>query len=135
MTRIRATCPDCGNVEFGVHSIVVVGKPTATASTVDSFDSFGRSSTVYRFSCPECDRPVHRSAERDIIDLLISVGVPVEEPALMTEHLNPAVAALPAFTHADVDSFRHGLSQPGWFDELLKMTPIDKNTGEDGTER
>ncbi len=125
MTRIRATCPDCGNVEFGVHSIVVVGQ----RSTADLGSSFpGTTSTVYRFSCPECDRPVHRSAERDIIDLLLSVGVPIEEPMLATERLDPQVAALPAFTHADLDAFKAELTSSDWFEKLLSFAPVDEST-------
>lgn len=120
MTKIRATCPDCGNVEFGVQRIVVVGQPAEMAA------SYASTTSVYRFNCPECDRPVHRSAERDIIDLLISVGVHVELPVLLNnETVDASVALLPAFTQSDVDLFRDALHSPGWYEMFLGSAPLD----------
>lgn len=109
MTRIRATCPDCGNVEFGVTDIVVVGAPQGATRT-------------YRFACPACDRPVHRLAGPDIIDLLLSVGVPVET-ALLTllapiEHVDGPASMLPALTEDDVDRFASLLRTRDWFARL-----------------
>jgi len=106
MTRIRATCPDCGNVEFGIADIVVVGTVVGVSRT-------------YRFACPCCDRPVHRSAERDIIELLLSVGVPVEPaPRPPLERLDPAALRLPPLSQADVDAFTKMLGTRDWFAEL-----------------
>ncbi len=106
MTRIRATCPDCGNVEFGVTDIVVVGAHEGTTRT-------------YRFACPCCDRPVHRFAEPDIIDLLLSVGVPVEQGlAAPIEHVDGPASQLPPLTETDIDRFASLLETRDWFARL-----------------
>jgi predicted RNA-binding Zn-ribbon protein involved in translation (DUF1610 family) len=57
MTRIRALCPACGEVEFNINLIVVV------------------SNTKYRFECPSCGGETDRDATEQIINLLLSAGV------------------------------------------------------------
>jgi hypothetical protein len=116
MTKIRATCPSCGNVEFGVQSIVVLGQSapggTATAAYLTTGPRGG--AATYRFDCPCCDQPVLRTAEREIIELLLSVGVPVEAPRVLLEKLSPDVVHLPAFTLDDVERLRDAMNEPGW---------------------
>ncbi len=120
MTRIRATCPDCGNVEFGIQRIVVVGQ---AAPHSDMTERSEEASSVYRFNCPTCDRPVHRSADREIIDLLISVGVHVESTLLLPEPQDRLSVAMPVLTHQDVDNFRTALNTPGWLEQLIGNGP------------
>jgi hypothetical protein len=120
MTKIRATCPTCGNVEFGVQSIVVLGHSTSAGTTSAAYLTSGPrgGSATYRFECPCCDRPVLRHAEREIIELLLSVGVPVEAPRIALETVRSEVAHLPPFTLSDVERLREELTAPDWFARL-----------------
>ena len=101
MTRIRARCPQCGDVEFTVHDIVVIGTHTAACT--------------YRFNCPTCGDRVSRTAVPEVIELLLSAGVRRE----LFDHpsMSPGIASLP-FSERDVESFRELLSSPDWFDTL-----------------
>jgi hypothetical protein len=94
MTKIRATCPDCGTVEFGVAEIAVV-------SSVGQ-----RRPTSYRFNCPSCLQRVDRPAKADVVELLLSVGVPADE--------------IPAFTHDDLDRFQALLESDDWLQSLTR---------------
>jgi hypothetical protein len=125
MTKIRATCPTCGNVEFGVQSIVVLGQAVVGGTVSAAYITTGPrgGAATYRFDCPCCDQPVLRSAEREIIELLLSVGVPVEAPRVAIEAVRPDAANLPAFTLADVDRLRDALNEPGW---LARFHELDR---------
>jgi endogenous inhibitor of DNA gyrase (YacG/DUF329 family) len=112
MTKIRATCPTCGNVEFGVESIVVLGEPA---------DLDPQEQVTYRFQCPTCVQPVLRSAEREVIELLLSVGVAVECRQESVERLRPEAAALPPFTLSDLDRLRDALNENGWMDRFFEF--------------
>lgn len=101
MTKIRARCPRCGDVEFGVASIVV---------HTDGADVSGASpSNAYRFDCPTCGDRVSRSAVPDVLALLLSAGV--REEALAPE-------AGPQLTEVDVESFRRLLDSEFVWDSL-----------------
>lgn len=93
MTKIRATCPECGTVEFGISEIVLLA-PTPERSH------------AYRFSCPECNRRIDRSTQPDVIELLRSVGV--------------AADAYPPFTADDADHLRALLDDPDWIRGLMR---------------
>ena len=106
MTRIRARCPDCGDVEFSIDEIVVLALPP--------------SSGAYRFTCPSCGDPVSRTAVPDVIELLLSAGVRkqrVDHPSLM--------AAERQFTERDIADFRQVLASPDWFDRLQAVVEGD----------
>lgn len=111
MTRIRAKCPSCGDVEFGVMDIVIVGDAVQTAH-------------AYRFWCPTCDSSVSRSAVSDVIELLFSAGVRLEpwsDSALATSKmLHPSA---PPITDADIERFREQLGSPDWFASLQDNEP------------
>jgi predicted RNA-binding Zn-ribbon protein involved in translation (DUF1610 family) len=125
MTKIRATCPTCGNVEFGVQAIVVLGHSAPNGVLSAAYLTTGPrgGAATYRFECPSCEQPVLRSAEREIIELLLSVGVPVEAPRVTIETVRPEVAELPAFTLADLDRLRDAMNEPGW---LAKFSELDR---------
>lgn len=75
MTVIRATCPRCGDValsQFDVTLTIVL--PLYDRST-------------YRFDCPGCQETVIKSAEPEVVDLLKSGGVQVEEIRIPAEAL------------------------------------------------
>jgi hypothetical protein len=125
MTKIRATCPSCGNVEFGVQSIVVLGQAAIGGTVSAAYLTAGPrgGAATYRFDCPCCDQPVLRSAEREIIELLLSVGVPVEAPRVSRETVRPEAVDLPAFTLSDVDRLRDAMNEPGW---LARFHELDR---------
>jgi hypothetical protein len=104
MTKIRARCPGCGDVEFGIERIVVIGT--------------GSAASAYRFACPSCEEHVSRTAVPDVIELLLSAGVKREQ----FEHpsMAPASVAAPVkpLTEHDVSAFRDLLSSPDWFSSL-----------------
>lgn len=102
MTKIRARCPRCGDVEFGVASIAVLTE--------------GGSSSAYRFCCPECGDLVSRSAVPDVLALLLSAGVREESPI-------PPEA--PQLTEVDVESFRQLLDSDFVWDKLQSAMRSD----------
>lgn len=108
MTRIRARCPECGDVEFGVTDIVV---------TADRGNEAG-----YRFSCPTCSASVSRPAVPDVIELLISAGVRIERRRArgtsLVDPRHPSVPAAPSFTEHDIDRFREQLDDPAFIDRF-----------------
>jgi hypothetical protein len=106
MATIRASCPDCGDVEL-----------TTTDMTVRVCAEDGRGS--YAFRCPECAMSVSKAAEQRIVDLLVSSGVRLETwnlPLELREH--PVGEPL---THDDVLAFHELLQTDGWFAGLTAM--------------
>jgi hypothetical protein len=61
-TRIRAICPDCGEVELTPPQVEL------------RLGRLGRRG-LYRFTCPSCTLLVTKPADRRIVRLLSSVGV------------------------------------------------------------
>lgn len=105
MTRIRARCPGCGDVEFGIESIVVLAASSDCAS--------------YRFQCPECRDSVERSAVPEVLELLMSAGV-------RCENGSPRVPSHPPLTERDLQEFEAMLSRPDWFASLESTLRNDK---------
>jgi hypothetical protein len=106
MAMIRASCPDCGDVELTTREMTV-------RVCVD--DNRGS----YLFRCPSCTMRVTKSAEPRIIDLLVSSGVVVEMWSLPLElHERPVGEPL---THDDLLSFHEVLVQDDWFAAVLAM--------------
>ncbi len=62
MATIRASCPDCGDVEL-------------TTSQVNVRICDDDKSGTYSFSCPDCGTTVVKPAETRTIDLLVASGV------------------------------------------------------------
>lgn len=64
MARIRASCPDCGEIELRVPDIhVSICRDTGEGD--------------YSFICPACNERVTKEAERRTLDLLVASGVSV----------------------------------------------------------
>lgn len=82
MTTIRATCPDCGDVELSPPDmrLVVCNRPAWS---------------YYTFSCPSCHVEVRRPADDEVVGLLVSGGVTAETvhvpDELFEEHTGPAL--------------------------------------------
>lgn len=78
MTRIRATCPDCGEVDI-------------TAEDIELFIAGELEGGKYCFECPNCINQVSKPADSRIIQLLISGGVraSAQEPRMAHNDLPP----------------------------------------------
>jgi hypothetical protein len=104
MATIRATCPDCGDVELTTADMTV---------RVCAEDQRGS----YVFRCPTCRMSVTKSAEQRIVDLLVSSGVRLEVWHLPLELLERPVGDL--FDHDDLLAFHELLDGDSWFQDLL----------------
>lgn len=119
MTRIRATCPTCGEVELTATDLVL----SVVGSTAPAADS-----TTYRFECPDCESLVVKPADTRISRLLTSGGVEVEYTS--ATRLDDELAALsssvhpehptpgPRLTTDDLLDLHELLATDHWFDEL-----------------
>lgn len=72
MATIRASCPDCGDVELTTADVRV---------RVCLDDDRGE----YRFTCPVCTMVVVKPAEHRTIDLLVASGVEMDTWTLPAE--------------------------------------------------
>jgi predicted RNA-binding Zn-ribbon protein involved in translation (DUF1610 family) len=118
MTRIRATCPTCGEIDLRPADIHL--------EVVRDADEEVAEGSVYRFECPGCADQVTKPADDRIARLLTTGGVPVSvaEPqpvgAVRRSHPEDPPAG-PAFTLDDVITFHHQLRGDDWFSELRAM--------------
>lgn len=125
MTRIRANCPSCGEVDLRPNDIrlCVVG--------TDEDDV--REGSTYRFECPDCREHVAKPADSRIARLLLSGGVDASftgDPEVEAE-VARACAALdhpegivvgPPLTSDDLLDFHLLLETDHWFDDLVSRT-------------
>lgn len=116
MTRIRATCPGCGEVELRPLDVVL--------HVVRAEDGEVSDGSHYRFSCPDCAELVEKPADERIAQLLTTGGVPVEEPAppVAAEPHPEAPPAGPRFTPDDLLDLHLALEDPAWFDRLRALS-------------
>ena len=115
MTRIRASCPSCGEVDLRPDDVVlhVVRAPDGVVSD----------GSEYRFHCPSCADEVAKPADERIAQLLATGGVAVAEtvPELPPHPEMPGDG--PALTHDDLLDLHLTLETDGWFESLLRCTP------------
>lgn len=104
MAIIRASCPDCGDVELTSRDVTVRVNSTTNEGS-------------YAFQCPECQMAVSKAAEPRIIDLLVSSGVELYVWAPPAELLESRSG--PPICYDDLLSFHYDLQQDGWFDKVL----------------
>lgn len=104
MTTIKATCPQCGEVDLTAEDILLrIGG--------------NKASNTYGFSCPTCTDFVEKPADERIVRLLLSGGVMpvlVHVPAEALE----AKSGDP-ISHDDLLAFHEILKSDDWFDELF----------------
>ncbi|MCC5949042.1 MAG: hypothetical protein JJT89_11355 [Nitriliruptoraceae bacterium] len=118
MTRIRATCPTCGEVDLRPYEVTlhVVRDPLGDVSD----------GSCYRFDCPACDELVVKPADERIAELLQTGGVPVEENAESLVDDRPphpeAPRPGPVLTRDDLLDLHLALSGDDWFDQLLQTS-------------
>lgn len=113
MTRIRATCPLCGEVDLRPYDIeleIVRVQPDEVAE-----------GSCYRFSCPTCTETVTKPADQRIARLLRTGGVAVVEPPPPPVHPEDPPGG-PALTHDDLLDLHRLLEGADWFHELEVMT-------------
>ena len=104
MTTIKATCPQCGEVELTPDDIELRVCTHAPAS-------------YYVFDCPQCHTDIQKPADDRVIQLLISGGVKALVWELPGEVLEPHEGAV--LTHDDLLDFHLLLEQPNWFEQLI----------------
>ena len=106
MATIRASCPDCGDVEF-------------TSEDVQVRVSEGDGSGTYAFHCPSCLVTVVKAAEARTIDLLVASGVSTVSDTVMTELEGRPDEGAP-LTHDDLLQFHDLLHRDdSWFTQLV----------------
>jgi hypothetical protein len=90
MAKVRASCPDCGDVELSADTVQV-------RVCVD--DGAGS----YAFRCPRCRMAAAKPATTSIVHLLVSWGAPLTMWRLPAELREPHDG--PPLTHDDLLSF------------------------------
>jgi len=106
MATIRASCPDCGDVELTTADMTV---------RVCADDNRG----AYAFRCPTCEMAVTKSAEPRIVDLLVSSGVTLQTWQLPAELFEVRPVGEP-FSHDDLLAFHELLADDAWLAELAQ---------------
>lgn len=89
-------------------------------SIVLNVDRFGEEGT-YAFVCPVCMGDVEKQADRKIVALLVSAGVPMPGavPVAPSVSAEWAVDPLPPLTLDDLIQFHYQLEDDTFLDELL----------------
>ena len=113
VTRIRATCPICGEVDLRPHDIEL-------EIVRDLLDGVAEGS-CYRFECPTCDELVTKPADERIAKLLTTGGVAVREGAACEPHPE-APPTGPRLTLDDLIALHELLESEDWFLGLEAMT-------------
>jgi predicted RNA-binding Zn-ribbon protein involved in translation (DUF1610 family) len=103
-TKIRATCPACGEVEL-------------TPPDVELHVCTAAERSYYAFVCPDCFELVTKPADQRVIRLLVSGGVPTrfwDPPAeLLESHAGPTL------TYDDLLDLHLLLEGPDWWSRLV----------------
>jgi hypothetical protein len=114
MATIRASCPDCGDVELTTQDM------TIRVCADDNRGSYG-------FRCPECSMTVSKQTEQRIVDLLVSSGVRMETWNLPLELRDRPVGE--PLTHDDLLSFHELLEGGDWFVQISRTLGAEELTG------
>ncbi|HVE64190.1 MAG TPA: hypothetical protein VNB94_10350 [Mycobacteriales bacterium] len=96
MTTIKATCPDCGEVELTAEQVVLMVCNSAPQS-------------YYTFECGQCRLDVRKPADDHVVSLLLSGGVQAVVWEIPAEALEPHDG--PAISYDDVLDFALKLSR------------------------
>lgn len=110
MTRIRANCPDCGDIELTPDEILIQVAHDDTELVGDG--------SQYRFICPDCAGTVTKPADDRIVQLLITGGVALEVAAPSVDARPPHPEAPPAgapLTPDDLLDLHLLLESDDWF--------------------
>ncbi len=104
MATIRASCPDCGDVELTTADVHVRICDDNNAGT-------------YSFRCPHCEMTVVKSAEPRTIDLLVASGVSFTTWRLPAELSEPRVGD--PINHDDLLDFHDLLANDSALEQAL----------------
>lgn len=114
MTRIRATCPECGEIDLRPVDIALELVRSGEGEITDASN--------YSFSCPDCAQRVTKPADERIVSLLRSGGVEPLERAQETAPPHPEHPADgPAFTKDDLLDLHLLLEREDWYEELASL--------------
>jgi hypothetical protein len=80
MTTIKATCPDCGDVDLTPSDVLV---------TVSREMGWSK----YSFNCPNCAQCVSKPADEDVVHLLTSAGVRIKKLRIPDEYFDGLMVA------------------------------------------
>jgi predicted RNA-binding Zn-ribbon protein involved in translation (DUF1610 family) len=105
MTTIRATCPQCGEVEMSASSILLC---------VRDEDGEG----TYSFTCPTCGDAVEKPADKKVVMLLLSAGVDVTRIGDAAAFMADVRPEGPPLTADDLIDFHFLLERDDWFSQL-----------------
>jgi hypothetical protein len=117
VTRIRASCPTCGEVELQPDDVALCLVRDRDGEVTDA--------SSYRFDCPGCCEEVVKPADERIAELLLRGGVEVEERDELSDPVDqrPAhpesPAPGPALTYDDLLDLHLELTDDAWFERLL----------------
>lgn len=104
MATIRASCPDCGDVELTTHDVHV-------RICDDTNDG------TYSFRCPHCLMTIVKSAEVRTIDLLVASGVSFTTWRLPAELSEPRIGE--PISHDDLLDFHDLLHDDSALEKAL----------------
>lgn len=107
MATVRASCPDCGDVELTTAEVRVM-----VCSTTNSGS--------YAFRCPSCRLAVSKPTDSRVVDVLVASGATLavwQEPAELSErHGGPAIS------YDDLLDFHFALERG---ESLAELAPPD----------
>lgn len=118
MTKIRATCPDCGEVDLAPVDIEL-------RIVRDGDGEVGEGSN-YRFDCPTCATTVTKPADERIARLLATGGVEIsiQRREVLVGASRPPHPEMPgtgaALTYDDLLDLHLALERTDWFDEMSR---------------
>lgn len=117
VATIRASCPNCGDVEL-------------TSAEVKALVCSTTNESSYTFRCPECEGAVVKPADGRIIDLLVASGVTLHMWNLPAELDEPKSGD--PITYDDLLEFHFELQREDWFDRMasMEMRSIGDRRGE-----
>lgn len=107
MATIRASCPDCGDVELTNKDVRVLVCVTTDEGS-------------YAFRCPSCLLAVSKPAEARIVDLLVSAGVGLTTWTMPAE-LDESKAGA-AINYDDLLEFHFELQKEDWFERITSTS-------------
>jgi predicted RNA-binding Zn-ribbon protein involved in translation (DUF1610 family) len=122
VTRIRASCPSCGEVDLQPMDV--------TLRVIRRDDGNVGPGSNYRFACPDCEQLVTKPADDRIAQLLTTGGVPVEDRPEGSAHEAPDAADRPhpespptgpPLTHDDLLDLHLLLEREDWFEQLASL--------------
>lgn len=112
VATIRASCPDCGDVELTTRDVKVLLCSTTNEGS-------------YAFRCPSCRLAVSKPAEPRVVDVLVSSGVRLSVWHLPAELDEPKCGD--PINYDDLLEFHDELAQDGWLDKVVSM--VSGSTG------